>query len=127
MISNSCVYKGLYFVEYQSETETDKKISIRIRFDSTGSISNSIQFDLLFQNLESIRFDSVQVMFESIRFDISSEVSHSDSIRFDDGYIQFDSIRFGLDFLRRITFSNVTCYIFHMIFLSNRNNFPPRH
>jgi hypothetical protein len=52
-----------------SEAETNRKISIRIRFDSIHSIFDSIRFDLLLKIPNSIRFDSTDPLLVSIRFD----------------------------------------------------------
>jgi hypothetical protein len=54
---------------YEPETETNRKISIRIRFDSIQPIFDSIRFDPLFEIPNSIQFDSTGAIFDSIRFD----------------------------------------------------------
>ncbi len=51
----------------KSETETNKKISIRIRFDSTALIFDSIRFDRGFKSRKSVRFDQNYIQFDSIR------------------------------------------------------------
>ena len=53
----------------RTEAETNRKISIRIRFDSIHSTFDSIRFDLLFKIPNSIRFDSTDPILGSIRFD----------------------------------------------------------
>ncbi len=79
-----------------AETEKSRKVSIRIRFDSTRPIFDSIRFELFLKILNRIRFHLIKSIFDSIRFDMPPEISNSDSIRFVKSDIRFVSIRFGL-------------------------------
>ena len=56
-------------MSFSPEAETNRKTSIRIRFDSIHSTFDSIRFDLLFKIPNSIRFDSTDPILGSIRFD----------------------------------------------------------
>jgi hypothetical protein len=75
-----------------AETETNEKIFIRIRFDSTCFLKISNRFDSIRSKLYSVRFDSTVPPKLTIRN------------RFDSTRLIFDSIRFefGFDVLQKI-------------------------